>query len=38
MEKNNHNCSPADTLFFRATRGDFDIITAMYHDQDHGPI
>ena len=29
---------PADTLFFRATRGDFDIIVAMYHDQGHGPI
>jgi 4-hydroxythreonine-4-phosphate dehydrogenase len=29
---------PADTLFFRATRGDFDIVVAMYHDQGHGPI
>jgi 4-phospho-D-threonate 3-dehydrogenase / 4-phospho-D-erythronate 3-dehydrogenase len=29
---------PADTLFYRATRGDFDIIVAMYHDQGHGPI
>ncbi|WP_059173693.1 4-hydroxythreonine-4-phosphate dehydrogenase PdxA [Bacillus sp. FJAT-27445] len=29
---------PADTLFFRATRGDFDIIVAMYHDQGHAPI
>jgi 4-phospho-D-threonate 3-dehydrogenase / 4-phospho-D-erythronate 3-dehydrogenase len=29
---------PADTLFFRATRGDFDIVIAMYHDQGHGPI
>lgn len=29
---------PADTLFFRATRGDFDMIVAMYHDQGHGPI
>ena len=29
---------PADTLFFRAARGDFDIVVAMYHDQGHGPI
>lgn len=29
---------PADTLFFRATRGDFDMVVAMYHDQGHGPI
>jgi len=29
---------PADTLFFRATRGDFDVVVAMYHDQGHGPI
>ncbi len=29
---------PADTLFFRAGRGDFDVVIAMYHDQGHGPI
>jgi 4-hydroxythreonine-4-phosphate dehydrogenase len=29
---------PADTLFFRASRGDFDVVVAMYHDQGHGPI
>ena len=29
---------PADTLFFRAARGDFDCVVAMYHDQGHGPI
>ncbi|WP_462411340.1 4-hydroxythreonine-4-phosphate dehydrogenase PdxA [Neobacillus sp. Marseille-QA0830] len=29
---------PADTLFFRAVRGDFDIVVAMYHDQGHVPI
>lgn len=29
---------PADTLFFRAVRGDFDIVVACYHDQGHGPI
>jgi 4-hydroxythreonine-4-phosphate dehydrogenase len=29
---------PADTLFYRATKGDFDIVVAMYHDQGHAPI
>lgn len=29
---------PADTLFFLANRGDFDMVVAMYHDQGHGPI
>jgi 4-hydroxythreonine-4-phosphate dehydrogenase len=29
---------PADTLFFRAGRGDFDAVVAMYHDQGHGPV
>ncbi len=29
---------PADTLFFLAARGDFDIVVAMYHDQGHAPI
>jgi len=29
---------PADTLFFRARRGDFDLVVAMYHDQGHGPV
>jgi 4-phospho-D-threonate 3-dehydrogenase / 4-phospho-D-erythronate 3-dehydrogenase len=29
---------PADTLFFRAARGDFDIVVACYHDQGHAPI
>ncbi|REC94592.1 4-hydroxythreonine-4-phosphate dehydrogenase PdxA [Kushneria indalinina] len=29
---------PADTLFFRAGRGDFDCVVAMYHDQGHGPV
>ncbi len=29
---------PADSLFFRASRGDFDVVVAMYHDQGHGPI
>ncbi|EJL81579.1 4-hydroxythreonine-4-phosphate dehydrogenase [Herbaspirillum sp. CF444] len=29
---------PADTLFYRAGRGDFDVVVAMYHDQGHGPV
>jgi 4-hydroxythreonine-4-phosphate dehydrogenase len=29
---------PADTLFYLAQRGDFDVVIAMYHDQGHGPI
>ncbi len=29
---------PADTVFFRASRGDFDLVVAMYHDQGHGPV
>ncbi|GAA3315245.1 4-hydroxythreonine-4-phosphate dehydrogenase PdxA [Arthrobacter ramosus] len=29
---------PADTLFFKAGRGDYDLVVAMYHDQGHGPV
>src|SRR3546814_10594952 len=29
---------PADTLFFLAGRGDYDIVVAVYHDQGHGPV
>ena len=29
---------PADTVFFRARRGDFDLVVAMYHDQGHCPV
>ena len=29
---------PADTLFYRAHRGDFDIVVACYHDQGHIPL
>ena len=29
---------PADTLFWLARRGDFDLVVAMYHDQGHGPV
>ncbi|MBK0869650.1 4-hydroxythreonine-4-phosphate dehydrogenase PdxA [Saccharopolyspora sp. HNM0986] len=28
----------ADTAFFLAGRGDYDLIVAMYHDQGHGPV
>ncbi|WP_241982884.1 4-hydroxythreonine-4-phosphate dehydrogenase PdxA [Cryobacterium sp. TMT1-2-1] len=28
----------ADTLFFLAGRGDYDLVVAMYHDQGHGPV
>ncbi|HEY7199313.1 MAG TPA: 4-hydroxythreonine-4-phosphate dehydrogenase PdxA [Candidatus Dormibacteraeota bacterium] len=29
---------PPDTLFWRAARGDFDLVVAMYHDQGHIPV
>jgi 4-hydroxythreonine-4-phosphate dehydrogenase len=29
---------PADSVFFRAIRGGFDAVIAMYHDQGHIPI
>lgn len=29
---------PADTLFYRASRGDFDVVVACYHDQGHAPV
>ena len=29
---------PPDTVFLRATKGEFDIIVAMYHDQGHIPM
>jgi 4-hydroxythreonine-4-phosphate dehydrogenase len=29
---------PADTLFLRASRGEFDGVVAMYHDQGHIPV
>jgi 4-hydroxythreonine-4-phosphate dehydrogenase len=35
---NVHGPLPADTLFFLAARGDYDIVVAMYHDPGHGPI
>jgi 4-hydroxythreonine-4-phosphate dehydrogenase len=29
---------PADSVFFRAIRSEFDVVVAMYHDQGHIPI
>ena len=29
---------PADSVFFRALRGEFDVVVAMFHDQGHIPI
>lgn len=29
---------PPDTVFLRATRGEWDIVVAMYHDQGHIPM
>jgi len=29
---------PADSVFFRAIRGEFDVVVAMYHDQGHIPV
>ena len=29
---------PSDTLFYRAKKGEFDLIVAMYHDQGHIPL
>jgi len=29
---------PADTIFYRAVRGEFDVVVAMYHDQGLIPI
>lgn len=28
---------PGDTVFYRATRGEFDLVVAQYHDQGHIP-
>jgi 4-hydroxythreonine-4-phosphate dehydrogenase len=29
---------PADTVFYRASKGDFDCVVCMYHDQGLGPM
>lgn len=31
-------CLPGDTVFFRALRGEFDVVVALYHDQGLGPL
>ncbi|HVS53569.1 MAG TPA: 4-hydroxythreonine-4-phosphate dehydrogenase PdxA [Opitutaceae bacterium] len=31
-------CEPADTLFARAVRGEFDVVVALYHDQGLAPL
>ncbi|MBM3187319.1 MAG: 4-hydroxythreonine-4-phosphate dehydrogenase PdxA [Chloroflexi bacterium] len=33
-----HGPIPADSVFFRTIRGEFDVVVAMYHDQGHIPI
>ena len=33
-----HGPLPGDTAFFRAGRGDFDVVVAMYPDQGHAPV
>ncbi len=29
---------PADTVFYRANKGEFDVVVCMYHDQGLGPL
>ena len=31
-------CEPADTLFARQLRGEFDVVVALYHDQGLAPL
>ena len=31
-------CQPADTIFARMLRGEFDVVVAMYHDQGLAPL
>lgn len=31
-------CLPADTLFYRALHGEFDVVIALYHDQGLAPL
>ncbi len=31
-------CQPADTIFFRALKGEFDVVVALYHDQGLAPL
>jgi len=32
------SCQPADTLFARTLRGEFDVVVALYHDQGLAPL
>jgi 4-hydroxythreonine-4-phosphate dehydrogenase len=32
-----HGPIPGDTVFYRATKGEFDLVVAQYHDQGHIP-
>jgi 4-hydroxythreonine-4-phosphate dehydrogenase len=32
------SCLPADTVFARALRGEFDVVVALYHDQGLAPL
>jgi 4-hydroxythreonine-4-phosphate dehydrogenase len=32
------SCQPADSLFARALRGEFDVVVALYHDQGLAPL
>jgi 4-hydroxythreonine-4-phosphate dehydrogenase len=38
MDVDVHGPYPADTVFWRALRGEFDVVLAMYHDQGLGPL
>jgi len=31
-------CEPGDTVFWRALRGEFDVVVALYHDQGLAPL
>lgn len=33
-----HGPIPGDSVFLRASRGEFDLVVAQYHDQGHAPI
>lgn len=33
-----HGPIPADSVFYRATKGEFDLVVANYHDQGHIPV
>ncbi len=32
------DCQPADTIFFRALKGEYDVLVALYHDQGLAPL